>query len=126
MVDRRVPGLGIAEGRRRPVILSSSARVVVTKLGEPASSQLVAGLQRLAATPASTEGLMAGSSGELSYKAFVAGQVLAVYREMTPDEVIEQGYEERLARRGGIFVVDVIPTSESQGLSGEGGLDADG
>lgn len=126
MPGGRRPAGDIAEGRRRPVILSSAARGEVIRLGKRASGQLVAGLERLAAAEPGAEALLARSFGEQGYKAFVAGHLLAVYREMTSDELMEQGFEERLARRGGIFVVDIIPTSESAGFSGEGRLDAGG
>lgn len=113
MVDRRVPGASIAEGRRRPVMLSSVAVGDFANLEKRAKRPLIAGLQRLAAGSLEGERLVNGSLGEQGYKYFVAGDLRAVYREMSPDELMNQGFEERLARQGGIFVVDILPTHES-------------
>jgi len=115
-----MPGPDIAQGRRRPVILSSAARTQVLRLGKRAQAELLAELERLAAAGPGGQSPTVTSFGERGYKALVAGDLLAVFREMTPDEVMKQGYEERLTRRGGIFVVQVIPTNQSPSPSGEG------
>lgn len=110
---QRVPGRSITEGRRRPVMLSSVAAGDFANLEARAKEPLITGLSRLAAGSLEGEPLVNGSLGEQGYKYFVSGDLRAVYREMSPDELVKQGFEERLARQGGIFVVDILSTHES-------------
>ncbi|GAA3287479.1 hypothetical protein GCM10017708_04820 [Arthrobacter citreus] len=112
MSDDRVPGADILQGRRRPVMLSSSARDSVSKLGARAKP-LLARLERLAAGASEDGPLIQGSLGKQGYKYMTIGDLRTVYREITPAELMNQGYKEYLTRRGGIFVVDIFSTRDS-------------
>lgn len=93
------------------MMLSSAARSDVINLGERAKP-LIAGLERLAAGAPDAGRLVKGSFGEQEYRYFDAGKLRAVYREISPDELINQGFEDRLVTRGGIFVVDIFSTQD--------------
>lgn len=93
-------------------MLSTIAHGDFIKLGERARP-LIARLELLAAGAPGAERLGEGSLGEQVYKYVMAGDLGVVFREMSPDELMKQGFEERLARRGGIFVLDILPTHES-------------
>lgn len=113
MSDTRVPGKSIIDGRRRPVMLSSVAVGDLENLEDQTKRSLAVGLKRLA--DGSLKGkdlLVRGPLGERGYKYIAAGEFRAVYREMSPAELVEQGYEKSLARKGGIFVVDIVTASE--------------
>ncbi|MFK0042412.1 hypothetical protein ACIQTW_21460 [Paenarthrobacter sp. NPDC090517] len=112
MMDHRVPGTSIAEGRRRPVMLSSAAVDDFANLEERAKKSLVAKLKRLAAGTLQGTHLLTGSLGEQGYKSFKSGDLRAVYRDLSPEELMKQGFEERVARKGGIFVLDILPAHE--------------
>lgn len=109
MNDRRVPGW---QGDRQPILLSSAAVHDLKTLETQPKESLAAGLRRLARGAFKGKDLLIGSLGEQGYKYIDAGDVRAVYREMSPDELMKQGYAESLARHGGIFVVDILPVSQ--------------
>ena len=112
MGDMRVPGDSIADGRRRPVMLSSIARDSVSRLGARAKP-LIAKLEDLAAGASGDGRLIQGPLGKQGYKYMIVGDLRTVYREISPVELMNQGYDEHLALTGGIFVVDILSTRDS-------------